>query len=568
MALPPLLNSRRLKLFGCLVGNGLAQTVATLATAWLVKLLFDRLLTPAHPIDTTVLIGLGAGLLATAALAAWLRLAERTNAERLGQDYVSELRTALFKHLSRLSPRLLQSRSRGGVLLRFVGDLSALRQWLSQGLARLTVAGITLVSTVAALAWLNAILAGVVGTLLLAGALLSLALGKPLRNAATQARRRRSQLAGNITEKLTAMSAVQACGQVRREQRRVQRQSQRLAEAMIARARWLGGLRALADLTAALASAAALLLGAGQVASGQATVGTVVATLSVIGLLTPALRDLGRVHEYWHGAMVARTKVLDFLALPTLPRDLPEATALPEGPGRLELRDVHTANTLAGVSVTAPAGSRVALVGPNGAGKSTLLAVTMRLLEPSQGQVLLDGQDLAAVKRASLHRAIGMVSTELPLLRGTLEKNLRYRWPAAPAEEIARVIALCGLDELFADWPQGLQTRLNEGGGNLSQGQWQRIALARALVGQPRLLLLDETDANLDPTVRATLQRALAEFQGTVLQITHRWETVRRADCIWHLAAGRLVEAGAPATLLQNDGPTARLFGRSLALVS
>jgi ABC-type bacteriocin/lantibiotic exporter with double-glycine peptidase domain len=153
-----------------------------------------------------------------------------------------------------------------------------------------------------------------------------------------------------------------------------------------------------------------------------------------------------------------------------------------------------------------------------------------------------------------------MAGPDLPLLRGTVDKNLRYRWPDAPIEEIARVRHLCEVDQVLAELPEAEKTRVSEGGIGLSAGQRQRIALARAILGNPPLLLLDEVDANLDAQATAVVDRVLAEHKGTVLLITHRAERLATADAIWYLEGGRLLEAGPPEALLQGNGPTAKLF--------
>jgi ABC-type multidrug transport system fused ATPase/permease subunit len=207
-------------------------------------------------------------------------------------------------------------------------------------------------------------------------------------------------------------------------------------------------------------------------------------------------------------------------------------------------------------------------MGPNGAGKSTLLALVGRMLNPQEGQILIDGQNIAEVSLTSLRRTVGMVSADLPLMRGTLEKNLRYRWPDAPQEEIHRVTVLCGVDEIITALPRGIKTRIQEDGRNLSLGQRQRIKLARALVGNPKILLLDEFDANLDPCMNTLMRHVMSVYEGTVLMVTHRLETAANADVIWHIADGRLLEIGCPRTLLASGGPTARLFHNKLALAS
>lgn len=562
MSLPGILEGGSSRLWARLVGNGLAQALAAVATTLLVRHTFDGWLnTHRQPADLPALGWVGTGLVMIVVLRAWLRARERADAERLGQEYVYQVRLAVFDRLGALAPRVLQRRRRGSLMLRFVGDLSALRQWVSLGLARLTVAGMTTGVALVALGWMNRILALAAGLILAGGAVAALALAKPLRAAVRESRRRQSALAANVNEKIAAMAAVQLCNQGQRERRHIARQGRRLRDAMVERARIGGWLRAITEATSGLAVATVVLLGALEVASGTTTPGTVVGAMTIVGLLLPALRDLGRVHEYWHGFQVASERIERFLELPNLVNERPNAPDLTVERGQLELRQVSVTGVFEDLNVVAPAGGVIAIVGPNGAGKSTLLALAARLLDPDQGEVRLDGRDFARHSLASVRRAVGMVSAELPLLKGSIARNLRYRWPEAPLEEVERVCALCGVDELLAELPEGAQTRLLEDGKNLSPGQRQRIALARALLGDPALLLLDEVEANLDTRAEAVVDRVLARHCGTVLMVTHRRDRLFRADEIWHVADGRLVESGPPLKLLNSDGPTSRLFG-------
>lgn len=560
--IPNILSGNRRWLMIRLVANGLAQAGVMVATAWLVKMTFDGYITPQDAGQGDSLLWYGLGLAAMGCAIALLRMWEQVDAERMGQSFTHEVRVGLFNHMSRLSPRVLQRRSRGGVLLRFIGDLTALKQWVSLGVARLTVAGVTTVVTLVMLAMINVPLALVVGIALVAGAMAAYALGGWLQNAVREARRRRARLAANVGEKIASLAVVQVFGQSRREMRRVRRQSEHLMLAMVMRARAVGAFRGLIELTAALAGGGALLVGAALVSRGDITPGTVVAAMSIVGLLVPAMRDLGRVQEYWHGAVVSREKISDFIAMPGLDMPSGEALVLPPGPGELCFEDVATVTGVPGLTVTAAAGQVVALVGPNGAGKSTLLALAARLIDPAQGVVRLDGYDIRQLDSASLRQAVGMMTPDLPLLRGSIQRNLSYRWPDAPEQELAQARSMCGIDDILASLPMGGETRVSEDGANLSLGQRQRIGLARAILGNPRLLLLDEVDANLDPGAAWVLRKVVAEYPGTVLLVTHQLEWVRLADQVWYVEDGCLVESGTPDQLLSADGPTARLFSR------
>lgn len=546
MNLPPIIKGPRISIFVRLLANGMAQAFVTIATILLIRLAFDHLITTSQAGELNLILWIGSGLIVTAVCMGWLCMMERVDAERIGQSYIHQVRMTLFKHLSTLAPRALQRRSRGAIVLRFIGDLGALRRWVSLGLVRVSVAGLTTFSALLALSVINWRLSIVVTAVLGFGALYALRLGRYMRETVKESRRRRSYLAANVNEKVATMAVVQVFGQSDREQRRIKRQSGRLRDALVARAGKIGLMRGITQSVTALASGAALLLGASEVASGRATPGTVVAAMSIVGFLVPPLRDLGRVYEYWQEAGVSSKKLTDFLETPSLVQEAPDAPDLKPGPGRLQFDGVSLSTTIRDVSVVAEPGKLIALTGPNGAGKSTLISLAARLIDPDEGRVLLDGQKLAEHSLSSVRRVISMVSPDLPLLRGTIKKNLLYRWPDAPAEEINRIKTLCGIDEILTELPEGDQTRVTEGGGNLSLGQRQRIALARALLGNPSVLLLDEADVHLDLEAGRALGRILDKYTGTILWVTHNRDHLTDADFIWCIEAGRLIDVSAP----------------------
>lgn len=566
MTIPPILHGHRRILFVRLVTNGLAQAALAIGTAWLVKEIFDDFLTSDHPVLSMYVVWLIIGLVATAGCISWLRMVERIDAERMGQHYASEVRILLYDCLSFLTPRTLQKRSRGGVSLRFVGDMTSLRRWISMGLARVTVAGVSTIAALLMLGIINWQLTLTVTVSLVLGTWLTYLFGKRMRAAAIESRRRLSNLAANVNEKVTSIAVVQVFGQVDREREHIVRQGKYLHDSMVARAQVAGQILGITEFSVAMTSATTLLAGVFAVAAGTASVGAVIAAISIVGILLPPLRDLGRVQEYWHGACIARERIKEFLDSPSLVAQNSNAPDLIVGPGRLEFDSVSVTGGLNQLSGVVDPGTVVAVVGPNGAGKSTLLLLAARLIDPQEGRVLLDGQNLAEHSLDSVRHAIGMAGPDLPLLRGTIERNLRYRWRKAPNKEVARVRKLCGINELLAQFPEGEKTRVTEGGLSLSVGQRQRIALARALLGNPALLLLDEADANLDKQASKVIDRILAEHHGTVLMVTHQLNYIMAADVVWYLEAGRLLEVGPPAELLAGNGPTAQFFGTNKSI--
>lgn len=550
-------------LFAALVGIGVGQALAAISIGVLVQRGFDTLVTGTAPITVSVAGPIVGGLVIAVLVAATLRGVERFSAERLGQHYVLEVRETLFKHLTAVPARDLGARSRGSMLMRFVGDLSALRAWVSLGLSRLLVGGLAVGLSMVVLVVINVALGLTVAAVLLLGALGTWAVSPRLMRKTRHARSRQSRLTGEVTERLTQIAVLQASGQGRRENKRVRRKSTAVADAMVSRAGATGVTRAIAEGTAATATVAALLVGALEVQATRTTPGTVVAAVTIIGLLAGHLRDLGRVAEYATGATVARDAARRFLAFPTLP-DAKDAPALQPAGGRIDVRDVTLTPALQDITLHAEPGQRIAVVGPNGAGKSTLVSVIARLIDPDQGEVHIDGQDLRTRSLTSTRKAIGIASPDLPLLKGSMDRNVRYRWPRSDQEEVDRISHMCDLETIAADLPDGWRSDVGDGGARLSAGQQARLAVARAALGRPTVLILDEAEAHLDQHAATVIDRVLADHQGTALIVTHRRDLIERCDQIWCLVDGHVAETGTPRDLLHNDGPTGALFNTPL----
>jgi len=369
----------------------------------------------------------------------------------------------------------------------------------------------------------------------------SLTIGRRLRRLTRSVRRKRSALTSNIDEQLAALAAVQAFGRTGGEISRLSRQNDAMTRTLIREARVRGLLRAVAAGSTWLALVAVLAVGASEVAAGRLTLGGIVVAVVLVRQLNASLRSVALAHDYWQRAQVSRNKISDFLASSSRPPDGPATPRLRVRKGHIEFVAATVKGALAGVDVVAESGQLVAVVGPTGAGKSTLLACVARLTELESGAVLIDGQDVARCSLETIHRRIGVVAPDLPLMRGTIRRNLVYRFRSASDEEVARQVRAWRLDEVLSGRRHGIETWLAEGGKNLSLGERQRIALARAWMGNPPILLLDEPSAGLDSVGREIFKQMLLRHHRTALLVTHEPAEAALADQVWHMESGRVV---------------------------
>ena len=547
--LPVIFFQARRWLFLRLVGNGTLQAASIIVSMLLVRHAFDVLLNPEfddpeiHMFELTQVWEIAIFalcLLGSTGFAAWLRYIERIDAERLGQAYIHEVRIAVFDRMSRFAPRALSGRTTGSSMLRFVGDLSAIRRWISLGLARIVVSLIVTVISIGVLAFLDLYLAICAIFILSLGLGWNLRMGPNIHRVITEARRRRGHLAGNINEKIRSYIVIQAFNQRSRERKRFKKHSSRLSESMIDRAAASAAMRVINEGATGLSMAAILSIGSLEVFREQTTSGNVVAAMAVVGFLSNAFRDLGRIHEYLQAYRVSKKKIIEFMDTTPLRGRSSKLPPLQVSKGEIELQGIRLRGVLREITGTIPGGSRLAIIGDNGAGKSTLLQVIARLVDPDRGKVLIDGQDIRRCNLTSVREAVGIVSPDLPLFKGSISYNLQYRKPDASDEELARVHQLCKIDDLLEQLPDGNDFRIKEGGINLSLGQRHKLALARAILGQPAILIVDEIDANLDQQAIRVLVDVLNDFTGTVLMVSRFEDRLAMADYFWHIKDGRL----------------------------
>lgn len=543
MRIRSILADGRGTVFAALLACALLQTLVLVAAAWCVQQLFDRLTAAAAPAGTGTLAGL---FVATAATAFLLELGQRRLGAELGLRYAASIRETLFAHLLNDRDRSAARQDKGSLLLPFVGDLTATRLWVSDGLARTAAAVVTITVLIAIIASQSLVLAAAVAAVLTAVLVALLALSRPLDRAVRDVRRRRGALAAFIAGRLGAVATIQASARAEREIGKAAARTERLNQAEVRRAWVTGTSRGLVQLSSAMLILATVLIGLGEIAGDALTAGAVVAALSLIGLIGTAIADLGRAFELWHPARVASERIERVLGGEARSRSTPASAPAAKG-RRLVLREAAVRGRLEPVSGRAAPGEVVLVEGAPGSGKSTLLGMIAQIVPPTKGSVRFRGRDPAALGAGARRRMIGFATPALALLPGSLGMNLRYRASDAPEEEVRALASACGLDRLI-ERNGGLDGRIPDT-ATLSLGEFQGIALVRALVGEPPLLLLDSVDSHLEAATIDWLAGRLASYPGIVVMVTGRPALRATASQVWTLGGGgaRLeIELAAP----------------------
>ncbi len=522
-----------------LVLIGATQAVSIVATVLILRRLIDSL-TIGAPVSET--LPLAYFYLAVGAVLGVTRGVEYAVAEGIGYRLVARLRMTLFGHLLDLPARAVKRSSQGAVLLRFTGDLSTYRTWISRGLSRGIVSSLIVIGGLAVLFLIDWVIGLAVIMFLFFGAAGSAVWGYQVKRTTRGVRWRRSLLTSNVAEQISSVAVVQTFGRSVGETGRLGTQNEDLLQSLLRAAKARAALRFISSTAGSLAVGAVLVVGVLQLARQQVTIGDVVAAMTAARFLTGPMRTLGRSHEYWQAAQVSKRKLSDFLSRSKRGGAAREnLETLRPRRGSLEVSGISVPGALDNVSLKVDGGELVAIVGENGAGKSTLLSVIARQVDPSEGQVVIDDQVLSECSLVSVARNIGMMGPDLPLMRGTLLRNISYRYGKASEDLVQDVMVSCGIDDIADSLEGGLSSWIVEGGSNLPMGHRQRIMLARATMGRPRLLLLDEPTSNLDPRSKEDFRRIVSRYRGTILFVTQDPDEASLADRVFVLEKGRIV---------------------------
>ena len=484
-----------------------------------------------------------------------------------GQQILYHLSSDMYTHLQRLSLSFYDRTQIGRVMSRLQSDIDVLESMLSSGLLSMLGSLVSLVGIVAAMLAMNVALA------LLSFTVLPIMIGIAAfwqRFAQRSFRRTRAAISmvnATLQENISGMRVIQSLVRETRNRAEFDELNAYNLDTNQEASRIAALILPLVEVVAAMAIAITVLYGGVLVARGALQVGVLVAFTLYINRFFDPIRDISQQYSQLQRAGVAAERIFEILEMPVDIVDKPGAQELEQIRGEVEFRNVtfgysRDLPVLHDLNLHIQAGQTVAIVGPTGAGKSTIAGLLARFYDVQEGAVLIDGHDVRDVTQRSLRSQIGVVLQEPFLFTGTIGDNIRYGRLAATDEEVEEAARAVGAHDLIVRLPDGYQTPIRERGRNLSVGQRQLISFARALLADPRILILDEATANIDTFTELLVQRGLRRLLlgRTALVIAHRLSTIKGADSIVVLQAGRIVEQGTHVELLQRNGEYASLY--------
>ena len=492
-----------------------------------------------------------------------------------GERFIFDLRVRLYDYLQRLSLSFFERTSTGELMSRVTNDVNALEHFVTHGSALTGVDLLRLIGGAVILFLLDARLALLV---LLPVPVLALAMryfNTRIRPVYRRVRARLGDINAQLQDSLSGIQVIQAFGQEERELARFTVESENYYQARVEGIRYWSTFFPAMRFVASIGTVIVLGVGASMVVHGELSLGTMIAFLSYITSFYQPINRLTEIDRIFQEAIAAGERIFDLLDETSDIEDAPGAIELADVQGEVAFEDVHFFygtgdEVLHDVEFEMAPGEVVALVGPSGAGKTSIANLLCRFYDPVHGKITIDGHDLRRVKLASLRSQVAVVLQDTFLFNSTVRENLLYGKPDATDKELIAAAQAAYAHEFIAELPDAYDTEIGERGVRLSGGQKQRLALARAILADPRILILDEATSSVDAEAEYLIQQALESvLKGrTALVIAHRLSTIRNADKIIALEEGRIIEVGEHHELMDRGGLYSQLYRRQLELAA
>ena len=490
-----------------------------------------------------------------------------------GQGILYDLRQELFNHLQWLSLRFYDGRPVGRIMARVTNDVEAINSLINAGLVTIVSQAVSLVGIIAVMFALNAKLA-LMAFVALPGMIWIVARLRPaMESAWRNVRKANSNINANLNETLTGIRVTQAFCREAVNTEKFGGLNNAYYDQFMKAIKIEILIWPLVDIFGAIGTSLVLWVGAGMVIRGELSIGYVVAFTDYLWRFWEPISAISRVYSRVLSAMASAERIFEYLDAKPEIMDVPDALPLPTVRGDVRFEDVSfryedsDKTVLHNVSFHVEPGQMVAFVGPTGAGKTSIINLLMRFYDPQEGRVLVDGHDLRGVQLASLRSQVALVLQDSFLFTGSIADNIRYGRIEATDEEIVRVAQAVQVDKFVQRFEDAYGHQVNERGGRLSVGQRQLISFARALLSDPRILILDEATSSVDTQTENVIQQAMHTLleDRTAIIIAHRLSTIQRADRIFVIEDGRIVEQGTHDELLANGGHYAHLYRRQFA---
>ena len=559
----------------------LTEGAMDLLEPWPLKIVFDNVIgskkmptTLARIVDSTlgqnklaILEFAALSVIAIAVSGAIASYVEKYLTTKVGQRVMHDLRHTLYHHIQRLSLSYYEQQKTGDLMVRITSDIDAVQDFVSSALLGIVIDVITLVGMLCVMFYLDwdfTLIALSVAPLLF---FVVYSYTHRIKKATRAVKKKESEIASVVQESLISMRVIKAFAREDYEEARLDKESLESVDMALRARRIKAKLSPLVDIIVAVGTCLVLWYGTKLVLSGELSTGALLVFILYLGKMYKPMRDLSKMTDAISKAAVGFERIREVLDTESQVRDLPGSRSAPRFKGEIEFAQVKFGyvpehRVFEGLNLKTEPGQFIALVGPTGSGKSTLIGLVARFYDPTSGAIKIDGQDIRNFTLSSLRQQISFVLQETLLFHAPVWQNIAYGKPEATREEIIHAARLANAHEFIERLPQGYDTIIGERGETLSGGQRQRIAIARAIIRDTPILLLDEPSTGLDAASEELVFEALGRLMKgkTSIVIAHRLATARKADVIHVVADGRISESGTHEQLLARGGLYSHLY--------